>query len=105
MRSLVEARRHVDLEARAVVVHRQVQELRDTVIVRDPKTAAGRRTVALPDFVAEALVDPERRRPSSSATAPSSEVVDSGARRAANECSIRGRRSPLKMACHDGRWR
>lgn len=51
-------RRHVDLAARAVVVHQQAQELRDgTVIVRDPKTAAGRRTVALPDFVADALAD------------------------------------------------
>lgn len=49
-------RRHVDVVQAAVRVEQQAIELADgTRIVTPPKSAAGRRTVAIPAFVAEAL--------------------------------------------------
>ncbi len=49
-------RRHVDVAEATVRVEQQAIELADgTRIVTPPKTAAGRRTVAIPAFVAEAL--------------------------------------------------
>jgi len=49
-------RRHVDLDRRVVTVVASAAELRDgTRIIGEPKSAAGRRRVAIPDAVVEAV--------------------------------------------------
>lgn len=50
------SRRHVDLEAATVTVVHQRQQLNNgTQMLTEPKTAAGRRTVTLPELIAEEL--------------------------------------------------
>jgi integrase len=50
-------RKHVDLLHRTVTVVEQVQRIGGTFVVLPPKSAAGRRSVAIPTLVAEALQD------------------------------------------------
>jgi len=47
----------LDLDAAAVTIERALEETRDGVRVKAPKTAAGRRTVSLPAFAVAALRD------------------------------------------------
>jgi integrase len=56
-------RRDLDLLARRVHVRRQAVELRGRVEITDVKTAAGRRVIALPGFVVEALARHLEGRP------------------------------------------
>jgi integrase len=56
-------RRDLDLLARRVHVRRQAVELRGRVEITDVKTAAGRRVIALPAFVVEALARHLEGRP------------------------------------------
>jgi len=50
-------RKHVDLLHRTVTVVEQVQRIGGTFVVLPPKSAAGRRSVAIPTLVADALQD------------------------------------------------
>ena len=50
-------RKHVDLLHRTVTVIEQVQRIGGSFVVLPPKSAAGRRSVALPTLVADALQD------------------------------------------------
>jgi integrase len=49
------SRRDVDLTARTVRVHRQLAEVRGGVTFGPPKSAAGRRTVTIPDVIIPAI--------------------------------------------------
>ena len=52
----------VDLEAAIVRIERSLEETKETLREKLPKTAAGRRTVSLPAFVVTALRDLRRRQ-------------------------------------------
>jgi integrase len=47
----------LDLRKGALTVRRCLSETKQGFVLKEPKTAAGRRTVTLPDFVVEALVE------------------------------------------------
>jgi integrase len=51
----------VDLDAATVRIERSIEQTKDGLRVKSPKTAAGRRTVSLPAFAVEALRDHRRQ--------------------------------------------
>ena len=51
----------VDLEARTVTIQRSIEQTKNGIRVKPPKTKAGKRTISLPKVVVDALRDHRRR--------------------------------------------
>src|SRR5207237_1318728 len=68
-------RKHVDLLRRSVTVVEQVQRIGGRFVVLPPKSAAGRRSVALPMLVAPAMARPRSRSTGTATSCPARSAV------------------------------